>query len=269
MYYFCGNQSTAGALTFAGATGLLPWGRVLTLPDDLSYGDIHQVELFATRKPALLSLWGGCGETDFIRECHMAYRCFYKQLRLVDAVQVWYSDSPMERCAFLYLMYLLRDQDVEVTAVNCSRSLQKEGCIARYKHSGEVCPEDMPLFAPFVQEVTLGKRITMAEEWASLMGENTNLRAVVDGEVQSVPMDQYDAQIFQYITEAPQKIANVIGRVIGEEGLSVGDGFIALRLRHGVAEGTLVQLGEKRRFYDNYICRSTPRNRKVAEALNQ
>lgn len=90
--------------------------------------------------------------------------------------------------------------------------------------------------------LTETEQAALLTEWTRMQEENTPLRAMVDGKVQSVPVDFYDETILSCVPEAESHAALTVGRAIAkldEGGNRVSDMLIFSRVRALGAAGRL------------------------------
>ena len=82
----------------------------------------------------------------------------------------------------------------------------------------------------------------MLTEWRRMQKQNTPLRAMVDGKVQSVPADFYDETILSCVPEDESQAALTVGRSIialDKTGNRVSDMLVFSRIRALGAAGRL------------------------------
>lgn len=122
-------------------------------------------------------------------------------------------------------------------AVRVERRLQEKqmvGGTAYFSTVNEVAPNLIPYFYQHRRLLTETEQAQLLSDWKRLQEENTPLRAMVGGKVQSVPADFYDEIILSGITEAEMPAALAVGRAIAasdEQGNRVGDMFVFSRIR--------------------------------------
>lgn len=75
--------------------------------------------------------------------------------------------------------------------------------------------------------------------WSDLVEENSPLRAVINGKVLSVPENFYDFQIWKRLTDQPIKEARLIGNILGNSQISVGDWWYAKRIEYYIEQGKI------------------------------
>lgn len=120
--------------------------------------------------------------------------------------------------------------------------------MAYFSQVGEAAPNLLPYFYKRRRLLTDTEQAALLTEWTRMQEENTPLRAIADGKVQSVPADFYDADILSCVPEGDNVAALTVGRAIAkldEGGNRVSDMLIFSRIRALGAAGrlTIVQDG--------------------------
>ena len=72
----------------------------------------------------------------------------------------------------------------------------------------------------------------MSKKWINLVKENSNLRAIINNELQSVCEDFYDKYILKHVSYAWTHIYSVIGEILSFTELGLKDSFILDRLNY-------------------------------------
>lgn len=93
-------------------------------------------------------------------------------------------------------------------------------------------------------------------EWSQLRAENAPLRAIISGRLCSVGEDFYDPFIRAHIPDGTFRVAQLIGDVLGQCQLGIGDWWIAKRIQAMVNHGELITVTENGSFYRNEVCRT-------------
>ena len=141
-------------------------------------------------------------------------------------------------------------------AARVERRLQKErttGGIAYFSTVNEVAPNLMPYFYQHRRQLTDTEQAALLTEWTRLQEENTPLRAMVDGKLQSVPADFYDAAILSCVPAEESSAALTVGRAIAkldETGNRVGDMLIFARIRALARAGQIVIVHDAPNYRD-------------------
>lgn len=175
-----------------------------------------------------------------------------------EPVRVWCDNSPNSMCGMLWLSGLLAKYNAQVYAVELSWFNKfvnaKFDDVYVLRHGwGECEPRE------FAEALSVTRRIPQVElvanstEWQRLVKENSKLRAVISGRVVSVPVSFYDFLILRYLGKRPVKEAMLIGRILGENPLGVGDWWYARRIEHFIRRKTIVVLEDSEREYQRII----------------
>ena len=91
------------------------------------------------------------------------------------------------------------------------------------------------------------------------MSENAPLRAVISGQLISVPEDFYDFLIWKHLSDKPRKEARVIGDILGTSMLGVGDWWYAKRIEYYINRGDILIVEDSANTYARVIKRSSER----------
>ena len=78
-----------------------------------------------------------------------------------------------------------------------------------------------------------------ALERTDQVNENSPLRAVINGQLSGVPEEFYVFQIWQRITDKPEKEARIIGDILGTSQIGVGDWWYAKRIEYHIRQGNI------------------------------
>lgn len=181
--------------------------------------------------------WEQDGETE--EELKNAGDVYAKELyRLMEfldhgeAVRIWYSDTPYSRCGFYSLCQILKGYENEISAVKLPAHIVRENCIFSYQSWSEVSAEEFAGFLPYEKALSKEEVRMYAMLWSELIEENSPLRAVVNGKVLSVPEDFYDFLIWKRLKNVPLKEARLIGDILGQSQIGVGDWWYNRRIEY-------------------------------------
>ena len=174
-----------------------------------------------------------------------------------EAVRVWYSSAPWSLCGLYEVLWLLRDCDGPVTALEMPRWMPLEdGTAQTCLNWGELSPGDWAAYLPLEREIPRSVRRAAASEWSRLRAENAPLRAVINGRLHSVGEDFYDPFIRAHIPDCPFRVGEVIGEVLCRCQLGIGDWWIARRIQAMENRGELITVSREDRFYQNEMRRA-------------
>ncbi|MBD5534413.1 MAG: DUF1835 domain-containing protein [Lachnospiraceae bacterium] len=239
--------------------------EVICLGFLLDVGDIREEADSEYRKHLIYSLyvreqWGKDEKMD--AELMQLCDCYCAEMERLkaymeagEAIRVWYSDAPYSRCGFYHLCTGLQEYPNEISVVKLPEyRIRSDNSIVSCKNWGEIAAEE---FAGFLNcEKKLSKReIRMyAGLWGILQEDNSPLRAVVNGQLIGVPEDFYDFLIWERITQKPIKEARLLGDILGNSQLGVGDWWYAKRIDYFVQTGKIKIVEDSENHYARMIC---------------
>ena len=90
--------------------------------------------------------------------------------------------------------------------------------------------------------------------WSELAEENAPLRAVVNDKVLSVPEDFNDFLIWKRLKNVPLKEARLIGEILGQAQIGVGDWWYARRIEYYIKQGKICVVEDSKNKYARMIC---------------
>lgn len=174
-----------------------------------------------------------------------------------EHIRIWYSDAPYSICGFYYVISQLKEYTSKVTAVKLPKTkVKEENTIISYTSWAEVEPGKFFDFLPLEKEITITEKRFIASRWHELELENTPLRAVVNGKLVSVPEDFYDYFIRQSLLDGEFPVARLIGTVLGNYQLGIGDWLVAQRIDLMIANGEFEVVSDKEFGYSRILKRS-------------
>ena len=180
-------------------------------------------------------------------------------------ITIWTSDSAHEQTGLRFVLYLLKEKNIDITLINTTEAYEELFQVKKVKytplHTGEIPTEKLQI----IYEQGHGKFFTdhdredLEKDWLSLSESQETLRIWRNGKIQSVPEDFYDEFIIKRAKKlhSKQKIkdfmksARLIGEVLGHLDQYVGDEFLEYRLKKLIKEGVFESEGsiEAMRFY--------------------
>jgi hypothetical protein len=111
----------------------------------------------------------------------------------------------------------------------------------------EISPEQVYDFLSYEHTFTTREKRMQSDLWRVLKTENSPLRAVVNGSLMSVPEHFYDHLILQHLPDNEFMMATLIGKLLRQYQIGVGDWWYALRIDTMIEEHQV-----------NVIAESTP-----------
>ena len=238
--------------------------EVICLGFMLDIGNIKEQMDSLYRRELIYSMyaqnqWEQDGETE--EELKNAGDVYVKELyRLMEfldhgeAVRIWYSDTPYSRCGFYSLCQILKGYKNEISAVKLPAHIVRENCIVSYQSWSEVSAEEFAGFLPYEKALSKEEVRMYAMLWSELIEENSPLRAVVNGKVLSVPEDFYDFLIWKRLKNVPLKEARLIGDILGQSQIGVGDWWYHRRIEYYIKQGEIRVVEDSKNKYARMIC---------------
>lgn len=162
-----------------------------------------------------------------------------------ESIRIWTSDTPDETCGFCWLINQLKSVGFENLDINYIKlpdfHVMPDGTVVIYSGWGEVAPHQWGNLARLGQKLPVNYMHALSLRWDQLKQENAPLRAVVNRQLVSVPEDFYDSFIFRELNKLEDEFmeAYLIGKVLGNYSLGIGDSFLALRIEKFIKDGIL------------------------------
>lgn len=163
-----------------------------------------------------------------------------------EKLRVWYSNQPDEQCGLYWLMDQLSDLEGEISYIKLPEFVFETNAMVHRLGCGELAPEDWHKLLPLEKPLSPILRRHYASAWKKLVEENAPLRAVVNGQVSSVPENLYDHYVRWEIAAAEPEFyeAKIIGSVLGKYELRISDMWVHERIEKMVQSGELTAVTE-------------------------
>lgn len=228
---------------------------VICLAFALDIGDIQQKPNSDYRNDLLFSLyaqnaWGPEPDDEELRELASIYAGELNRLehhaQNGEPMRIWYSNTPYSLCGLCHVLHRLRKINSDIYLVRLPELPDENGVI--YAGWGEISPENIKNFLPEQVPLTPQLRQHWEQTWRQLREQNSPLRAVISGKLTSVPEDFYDFLLWRHLGDKPVTEARVIGEILGQYPLGIGDCWYARRIQHFIEAGAIrvVQDSEQR-----------------------
>lgn len=157
-----------------------------------------------------------------------------------ESIRVWKSNAAFSACAYAFVCYTLKDIDCDIREVTLPEFFEiSRDTIKQCADWSEIAPDEFKYFLHLEKTVSDTEKKYQSNIWDSLKKENAPLRAVVNGKLISVCEDFYDHFIIKSIPKGDFVIARLIGTVLGNYPLGVGDGWYSLRINKMIEENKL------------------------------
>lgn len=223
---------------------------VICLPLALSFGPIHLDLTGPERAAALKRLFSAFPSEAEEVVSHLTCQVLrsldmlLKRASQGEAVRIWIADDPNDWCGFCHLAFLLSgcSNQMPVSLVHLPPFWAREDqAVVPYAGLGEIPPYLWGRLAQQEKPLTPAFLKALAGHWLQLQEENAPLRALVNGSLVSVPESFYDSFILSQLRcmEPIFREAELVGKVLGQYRLGIGDGFVALRVEQMIRDGLL------------------------------
>lgn len=263
------GDSEAGAMKMALKSGKLG-SDVICLAFALEIGDIRKPVTGEYRARLLCDLlyaeqWGADIEMkEELERLGSVYRGELERLerhiKNGEPIRVWYDSAPYSMCGLMWLCARLRGlaTELEMYVVKLPRMLASRDTAVVRANWGEVLPREFAKLLPLQRRLKPIEIVMNAVDWDGLRSQNAPLRAVVNGSVMSVPASFYDFLIWKNLGSVPVKEAVLIGKILGEDHIGVGDWWYARRIDKFIAENRIKIIEDSPRKYARTIAKSEP-----------
>lgn len=225
---------------------------VICLAGVFSQGDIRGDGLSEQRTSSLSDLYAcfpevAAGWSQLLNETKQNLETLFRRAEEGEALRVWYSNSPDDACGLCWLMAQIRSRMnplPEIILVKLPEMVRDGETIFQYRNWGEVPAENLGLFLSYSETAIPAFVTGMTCTWQRLQKQNTQLRAVINGTLQGVPENFYDSFIEEILADLPEEFKEpaLVGGVIGQCQLGIGDLWIAQRIEKMIADGKLIAL---------------------------
>ena len=168
-----------------------------------------------------------------------------KRIAVGEETRIWYSNNPDEMCGLYWFMNQIIQMEVpfeQIYSVKLPEWDKDENeSDKRRTGCGELAPEEWIRYLPLQKLIPTVYCRYCSSQWKQLQTENALLRAVLNGQLVSVPKTLYDDFIIREINKADDVFneAMIIGKVLGKYHLGIGDAWVAHRIEQMILEGKL------------------------------
>lgn len=175
-----------------------------------------------------------------------------------EPIRVWYDSAPYSVCGLLWLCERFRElaEELEMYVVKLPRAITRGKTAVVRANWGEVHPREFVELLPLQRRLKPAEIVMNATNWDGLKIQNAPLRAVVNGSVMSVPAGFYDFLIWKNLTDKPIQEAVLIGTVLSEDHIGVGDWWYARRIDKFIAQNRIKIVKDSPRKYERLIVKN-------------
>lgn len=261
------GESEAGAMKIAARKYHKKLGEdVICLGFLLDIGDIQEAVDSAYRQNLIFSLynqeqWGkDCEMEARLQKAGEAYQNEFgrlkKYLQNGESIRIWYSECPYSLCGFYQLCHCFQSCENKIFTIKLPEHIIKGNTVITYRSWGEMECSELIGFLGLQKEQAAIERQKYAFIWDMLVKDNSPLRAVINGRLTGVAESFYDFLIWKYLADKPVNEASLIGKLLGEYPLGIGDAWYAFRIEHFIQQGKIRVVKDSARKYERDICLS-------------
>lgn len=218
----------------------------------LSIGDISSAKPDIRRQQVLEWLWsvypeheGELAAQDVFETAKGTLNALLDRIKTGETIRIWYSNHPDELCGLYWFMAQLCSLGETHNPIHLVKLPEWEenadGNILKVSSWGEVSPGEWHRYVPLQKTAPPLFCESCAEHWKTLQAENAPLRAVLNGQLVSMPETLYDSFITREIESAPNEFqeAMLIGNILGKYESRISDTWVALRIEEMIRAGIL------------------------------
>lgn len=238
------GESGAASMKMAIEKGVISGSpeNVICLALMLDIGDVKETVDSTYRQNLIFDMYtqnGYDNSEDTLKELQeVGNQYIDEQNRLMDYVlkgepiRIWYSNTPYDMCGFYYICDLLKDISNEISAVKLPEYIQIHDVVVSYQGWEEIIPEKFSTFIRYEKRISQIERKLFSNNWLELIEDNSPLRATINGQLIGVSVDFYDHLIYKYLKFKPMKEVQLIGSILGNYPIGIGDWWYASRIEH-------------------------------------
>ncbi|MDR3121558.1 MAG: DUF1835 domain-containing protein [Clostridiales bacterium] len=184
-----------------------------------------------------------------------------------EAIRIWYSSHPDELCGLYWFMSQLNELGKprgQIYLVKLPEwEADQNGNVVQRVGWGEVAVGNWASYLSLQKSAPTAFQQACASHWERLRAENAPLRAILNGQLFSAPERLYDSFIMREIEkeDAVFHEARIIGQVIGNNLLGVGDAWLAHRIEELIRAGKLeavTKAGKDEPIYHRKLKKAAP-----------
>ena len=174
-----------------------------------------------------------------------------------EPIRIRYSSAPYSMCGLMWLCGELNGSKSTVSVVRLPQITVNGDTAVTYSSWGEVDPNVSGRFLDWERVLSATEIAAYAQQWNKLKYENAPLRAVVNGSVISVPANFYDFLIFKDLGDRPVREAQLIGKILNDNQIGIGDWWYARRIEKLIAQGRIKIIENSPRKYERLIAKNS------------
>ncbi|MFL8801717.1 MULTISPECIES: DUF3658 domain-containing protein [unclassified Clostridioides] len=224
MAYICFDDVCYYILKEAMKLELIPHNKIVVFEDDLSIGDISDVNNYELRKDIFKV------RADFENNPKLLFKPNLLEDRSLVKhrdIIIWCANNSRDLCGVYYIVSKFQDKNIKIALIDEKKI--EEG-IMKYSFTSEMSPEDTYFFLNKASEIEFNEKLEIKNKWDVLVKENTIFRALIGKEIKSVEETYFDKYILKNISDKWKPLIEAVAESLFEDEMRVKDWFILWRI---------------------------------------
>lgn len=248
----CFSESSGVSFEYAISTEILQSNQeVILFLDDLSQGAIND-GINIDQRINWYNVFNGEDslkpfvdyDIDDLKENYNTFNELISKVDHSDILYLWYGSS-REFCGMLYALELLKDRNLDIYLVNVKDTVIKSKEIEfKARSVGEIIPENIEKYAAAKRKLNLNEYRKLFDRWKLLKKDNSILRVIKDGKLESVDENYFDIDILKYTPKEFRNPTRTVGEVLGKSEERISDEYIFWRIKELIKTGKIEYNGK-------------------------
>ncbi|NMS88569.1 DUF1835 domain-containing protein [Clostridioides difficile] len=224
MAHICFDEVCYYILKEAMKLKLIPYNKIVVFEDDLSIGDISDVNNYELRKNIFKI------RADFENNPKLLFKSNLLEDRSLVKhrdIIIWCANNSRDLCGVYYIVSKFQDKNIKIVLIDEKKI---EDGIIKYSFTSEMSPKDSTFFLNKASEVNFNEKLEIKNKWNVLVKENTIFRALIGKEIKSVEETYFDKYILKNISYRWKPLIEAIAESMFEDEMRVKDWFILWRI---------------------------------------
>ena len=236
--------------------------KVVCLGFMLDQGNIQEAYDSDYRTNYLLHLFMQNGWNDDQSRLHKQIQQYAKDVQTLkeaaqnkETIRIYNDNSPGDVCGFVFTCDLLDAYDIPVSYVELPMMVHEPEYILTNPSFEELLYNYFEQVMDIAIEIPYYDVNFYASIWQYLKEENGPLRAVLNGQLVSVPENIYDFMILSCL-DSPKTELQMMGDMVKNHQKKLSDYWIAERVQQLIEQGKITVLKEKEYPYQRVLIRT-------------
>lgn len=224
MAHICFDDVCCYILKEAMKLKLIPHNKIVVFEDDLSIGDISDVNNYELREDIFRI------RTDLENNPKLLFKPNLLEDRKLAKhrdIIIWCANNQKDLCGVYYVVSKFQDKNIKIVLID---EKKEEDCLIKYSFTSEMAPEDSHFFLNKASEIGFNEKLEIKNKWNVLVKENAIFRALVEEEIKSVEETYFDKYILRNISDKWRPLIEAVSDSMFEDEMHAKDWFILWRI---------------------------------------